>query len=520
MSVTSFSFLLMVAVGTVVYYIIPHRVQWIVLLALSLIFYYKAGTPYTIIYLIASAAIAYVATMLIAYIERGGGKIYPSMPFVITIVALVLNVAIWFIVKGRGLWAFFIGRLMQHISIPYGDELLGMQFVAALGMGYYTLQIIGYVIDCYWKNITPQKNPFKLFLFTVYFPQLTTGPISRYSQLETLYEPHKFEYHNIAFGAQRILWGFIKKIVLAERVSIIVTEITSATDTYFGFYSWLAILLYPIQMYADFSGCMDIVLGVSEMFGIKLAENFNNPFFSRTSQEFWQRWHITLGTWAKDYVLYPLLKSNPMIKFGKYARKKFGRKAGKFLINAVGMFVLWMVMGIWHGGMRYIVGVSLWYWLILMSGDLLSPVFAKITSACKMKTDSFSWHLFQSARTYLIYAVGATFFSVGVGKGIALLKDALKVFFVPDYANPWIFFDESILNFDVSYGDINIIIFVVFLLFVVAILRERYGYARIWMEQQSFVLRWIVWLGLFVFVLIWGKYGPGYDAAEFIYKGF
>lgn len=289
---------------------------------------------------------------------------------------------------------------------------------------------------------------------------------------------------------------------------------------YTGFFSWLAILLYPLQMYADFSGCMDIVLGVSEMFGIKLAENFNSPFFSRTSQEFWQRWHITLGAWAKDYVLYPLLKSNPMVKLGKYMRKKLGRQAGKFFINALGMFVLWMVMGIWHGGMRYIVGVSLWYWLILMAGDLLTPVFAKLTSACNMKTNSFSWHLFQSARTYLIYAVGATFFSVGISRGISLLKDALKVCLLPGYANPWIFFDESILKLGVTYGDINIIIIGVLLMLVTDILREKYGYARIWIEQQGFVLRWLIWMGLFVFVLIWGKYGPGYDAAEFIYKGF
>lgn len=521
MSITSFSFLTMVLVGVLVYYIIPHKLQWIELLLLSLIFYYKTGTLYTLIYLIASVAIAYVVTILFGCMRSGGDKKRSQMPFVMMCVALALIIAIWFVVKGRDLWAFFLGKLMQYVSIPCGDMLLGLHLVSALGMGYYTLQILGYVIDCYWENITPQTNPFKLFLFTIYFPQLTTGPISRYSQLQTLYAPHKFEYHNITFGAQRILWGLVKKLVLAERISIIVTTITSALpDMYTGFFSWLAILLYPLQMYADFSGCMDIVLGVSEMFGIKLAENFNSPFFSRTSQEFWQRWHITLGAWAKDYVLYPLLKSNPMVKLGKYMRKKLGRQAGKFFINALGMFVLWTVMGIWHGGMRYIVGVSLWYWLILMAGDLLTPVFAKLTSACNMKTNSFSWHLFQSARTYLIYAVGATFFSVGISRGISLLKDALKVCLLPGYANPWIFFDESILKLGVTYGDINIIIIGVLLMLVTDILREKYGYARIWIEQQGFVLRWLIWMGLFVFVLIWGKYGPGYDAAEFIYKGF
>lgn len=511
MSITSFSFLVLITVGVAVYYILPKAWQWVELLFLSLIFYYFAATPYTLIYVIISATIAYVSTILISRMRAGERK--PKWPVIITIIALVLNILIWFVLKGKEFWEP-IAESMSRTGMS------GMQLIAALGMGYYTLQVMGYIIDCYWENISPQRNPLKLFLFVVYFPQLTTGPISRYSQLETLYEKHPFEYQNIAFGVQRILWGFVKKIVLAERVGIIVSTITGNPELYQGFYSWIVILIYPLQMYADFSGCMDIVLGVSELFGIKLAENFRNPFFARSSQEFWQRWHITLGTWAKDYVLYPLLKSGIMVKFGKFTRKKFGRKSGKFLVNLVGMFVLWMVMGIWHGGYQYIVGVSLWYWIVLMLGDLLSPLFKKITGKLNMKTESFGWHFFQSGRTYLIYAIGATFFCVGISDGLALLQDAGRVIVEKGYANPWIFFDGSILNLGITYVDINIIIFVVVLLVLTAVLREKYGYARTWISNQSFLFRWGIWLGLFAFVLIWGKYGPGYSAAEFIYQGF
>ncbi len=519
MSITSFSFLALITIGVIIYYILPKAWQWVELLLLSLVFYYYAAMPYTILYLIASTVIAYVSTMLMDKLRRNNNYKH-SVLFAITILSLAINISIWFIIKGKGLWAFFAERFISHIYISPVDSLLNMQLISALGMGYYTLQVLGYIIDCYWENVIPQKNPLKLFLFVAYFPQLTTGPISRYAQLETLFEKHKFQYQNIAFGAQRILWGFVKKIVLAERVGILVSAINGDPQGYTGFYSWIAILLYPLQMYADFSGCMDIVLGVSEMFGIQLAENFKNPFFARTSQEFWQRWHITLGTWAKDYVLYPFLKTKPIVKFGKYTKKRFGKKAGKFLVNLIGMFVLWMVMGMWHGGLRYIVGVSLWYWVILMLGDLLAPAFLKITTALHMKTDSFAWHLFQSGRTYLIYAVGATFFSLGVTEGIALIHDAWKVFSVKGYANPWIFFDGSLLALGIKYRDINIIIIVVVMLIIVALLREKYEYARIWIQNQSFVFRWGIWLGLFVFILIWGKYGPGYSAAEFIYQGF
>lgn len=451
--------------------------------------------------------------------DAGGAK-NDSKIKTIFVTAILINIALWFVFKGKELWQPVGHEILRYTYISGMDRLLNLPLISALGMGYYTLQILGYMIDCYWENIEPQRNPIKLFLFTAYFPQLTTGPISRYSELNSLYDRHYFKYQNLSFGTQRILWGFVKKLVLAERIGLIVSGIIANPDIYTGFYTWLVILLYPIQMYADFSGCMDIVLGVSELFDIHLTENFRNPFFSRSSQEFWQRWHITLGAWAKDYVLYPLLKSKWMIKLGKATKKKFGKKTGKFIVSATGMFVLWMVMGIWHGGVKYIVGVSLWYWIILMLGELLTPLFLQIADTFHMKTESFSWHFFQSSRTYLIYAIGAVFFSVGVKRGIALLQEAWRVIFEKDYANPWIFFDGSILDLGITYGDINIIIIVVALLFIVGFLREKYGYARIWVQKQGFAFRWFVWIALFILVLICGKYGPDYNAADFIYQGF
>lgn len=512
MTITSFRFLLFVAVALVIYYLLPKSWQWIHLLLMSLIFYHYATRTHTLLYLMISTATAYVCTMWIDKLRKSGKKSSRLIPF-LTVIALTINILLWFIFKGRELWL----PIVRNISSL--SALSNIELIAALGMGYYTLQIMGYILDCTWETIEPQKNPLKLFLFVCFFPQLTTGPISQYSQLESLYQKHSFQYANIAHGAQRVLWGFFKKLVLAERAGIIVSGITSDLALYNGYYSWIAILLYPIQMYADFSGCMDIVIGVAEMFDIHLVENFRNPFCSRSSQEFWQRWHITLGAWAKGYVLYPLLKSQGMIKFSKFTRKKFGKTIGKFIATAVGMFVLWMVMGIWHGAIRFIVGVSLWYWVILMLGELSAPVLQKMTDKLGIRTESFSWHLFQSGRTYLIYAIGATFFSVGLRNGTLLLKQAAEVI-TGKVFNPWIFFDGSILNFGVTWGDINLIIFAVLLLLIVDNLSEKYGYARVWIDKQGFVFRWASWIVLFLLVLIYGKYGPGYNAADFIYQMF
>lgn len=512
MSITSFWFLVLVAVGVIVYYIIPYKVRWVGLLVLSLTFYLFAGTPLTILYLLVDTVIAYSATYFIEKIRIKNSS--SKLPFVICITSIISIVMIWFVVKGTGLWLPLAVRIF-----PSAGEY-ATRIIAALGMGYFTLQILGYLIDCYWGSINPQNNPLKLFLFVIWFPQLITGPISRYSALTSLYEKNLFKYENICFGSQRVLWGFFKKLVLAERLAFLLNGISSDPANYFGFWSWILILLYPMQMYCDFSGCMDIVLGVSELFGIKLTENFNNPFFALTSREFWQRWHITLGTWAKDYVLFPIQRTSFMSKLGKNARKKYGKNAGNFIKNSVCMFFLWMVMGIWHGGYRYIVGVSLWYWLIMMIGNALETPVGKITKALEMKTESFGFKLFQRIRTYLIYAVGAVFFSQGTRRGLDLLSGAMKVITVKGYANPWIFFDHSFLNLGIEYLDINVILFGFALLVIVGILREKYSYARGWVATQPFIFRWLIWLSLFGVVLIMGRYGSDFDASEFIYQGF
>lgn len=519
MTITSFSYFTMLLAGVIIYYIMPRAGQWIVLLTLSILFYCVAATPYTLLYLGISTLTAWGVTNWLEQF-RQKNKSAETLGFcrIFVMAVIGINILLWFILKGS---QFFIigynlfGRLFTDIG-----TIEPVKLVAALGMGYYTLQIIGYILDCYWETARPQKNILKLFLFTAFFPQLVTGPISRYNQLNSLFERHKFSYLTIAHGAQRILWGVFKKLVLAERVGIIVNGIWSDLATYDGLYVWVALLLYPIQMYSDFSGCMDIVIGSAELFDIKLAENFNNPFFSKSSQEFWQRWHITLGTWAKDYILFPILKSKLIISLGKKLKKKYGKKTGKFLSTAIGMFALWMVMGVWHGAPKYVIGVSLWYWIILMLGEFAAPFFSEFVVKLNFRIKSFSWELFQMVRTYLIYAVGAVFFRAeGIKAAIAFLESAF-ISFKKENWNPWIFFDESILNLGVTYLDLNIIIFSIACLLLVGILREKYGYARNWLDQQTIVFRWFIWMALFSITLIYGKYGDGYNAAEFIYQGF
>lgn len=502
MTITSFAYLLFLTVGAGIYYLLPKKLQWVELLVLSLLFYCIVATPYTLIYVLIATAVTYIAAVSA---EKGGRKAATA-----GVIAVVINAVLWLALKGYALWAPLFQGMGLTVKAP----------VAALGMGYYTLQAVGYILDCYWGNSKPLKNPLKVLLFLTFFPQMITGPISRFHELEDMYEDRKLSYQNLTYGAQRILWGFFKKLVLAERVGVLVSAIWGNPEQYNGFYSWIAFVAFPLQLYADFSGCIDIALGTAELFGIRLPENFNSPFFSRTTQEFWQRWHITLGTWTKDYILYPVLKSSPMQKLSRFLQKKWGKKNGKLAVTAVGMFCVWMFIGLWHGEMKYVVGESLWYWILLMLGEIFAKRCKKWKSALGITGDSFSWHLFQSLRTFLIYAIGIVFFRAdNLAAAFSFLGDVGGVL-IGRHFNPWVLFDGSVEILGMGTADLWVSAISVVLLFVVGALREKYGYAREWVSRQLLPLRWLVWCGLFLFVVLYGKYGAQYDSVNFIYQAF
>jgi len=391
-----------------------------------------------------SATVAYIATILMDFF-KAKGKL-PEARWVL-IIAIVLNIIPWLMTSGSDLWMTSLSIFQSTIRDT--SSLQPFPIAVAMGMAYYTSQVIAYMVDCYWESIERENNPIKLLLFLCFFPQLTSGPISRYRNLKSIFEKHSFQYTNLCFGAQRILWGFFKKLVLADRINIVINAVWGEPDTYVGLWTWISMLLYPILLYADFSGCMDIALGTAELFDIRLEENFNNPLLSKSIRDFWGRWHITLGKWAKDYVMYPLLKSSYMVALTKKTKALFGKRLGKFLPAAFASGVVWLVMGIWHGGVKYIIGVSLYYWVLIEAGEFFDPYCKKIIVRLAINTEKFSWKLFQCIRTYFIYAFGLIIFKA------SSLEEAdafIKRLFIGSEMNPWIFFDGSVLNTGITWG--------------------------------------------------------------------
>lgn len=192
--------------------------------------------------------------------------------------------------------------IVQNIDQLFHTDFGPFHLLLPIGLSFYTFQSAGYILDVYWNRCEPEKNVFRFALFVSFFPQILQGPIGRFDRLtKTLYAEHEFDWQRIERGVQRIIWGFFKKMLIADTAAVFVDAIFNQYQTYNGI-AILGVLAYSAQLYADFSGGVDVVIGVAELFGVEMDENFKRPYFAVSITDFWHRWHITLGTWMKDYV--------------------------------------------------------------------------------------------------------------------------------------------------------------------------------------------------------------------------
>lgn len=531
MSLVSITFILFFIGVMIVYYLVPSRLQWMVLLASSLLFYFWTATPYTIIYVVISVVSIYWATMRIdAYdvrleqiddkeernkIVKTKKRVYLTA-VIICVGMLAALKYMNFILGNVGLIAGFFCK---------GQAIPTVQWVASLGISFYTLQMVGYLTDVYWGISKAQKNIAKLALFNCYFPQMISGPIGRYQEVElTLFGVHKFEIHKVYQGMLRILIGFFKKLVISEHLIKVTDAIYANPAEYGGVFVWIGTALYVIQIYADFAGCMDIIMGASECFGVILPENFRTPFSSTTIQEFWQRWHITLGAWLKDYIMYPILRSNLWSKYTKNVKKKWGKRAAKLIPTFTGMLILWFGMGLWHGGGWNYIGEGIWFWSVIVLGQTLEPQFKKILPKCGINVQGKVWYCFRCMRTTFIYAVGALFFKAGTLKNaLFMLREAFSpvrlVNNVSEVVPVVLAIDENIGTMQLAWTILSVTVGTVMM--VIWGLMEKHDKPFIkTIAEKNMLVNAVVIYVLFFMIILLGAYGPGYSSSEFIYGGF
>ncbi len=516
------SFALFGAVVLAAYYMVPRGGQWIVLLLASGFFYWMAGPAY-LVFLLTTIASTYTAARMIyarqkkrdAYLTEHKQELsreekkackakVKSGSRVILTVCLVLNF---------GMLAVCKGMLVEPLRTLAKDG--PMEFLTLglpMGISFYLFQTVGYLVDVYRETAGAEGNLAKYALFAGYFPQLIQGPISKYQELAPqLTAHHSFDGQQVAFGLERMLWGYFKKLVLADRIAVAIGALKGPEDTGAAFL--LLTVFYAIEIYGDFTGGIDVVLGLSQALGIRLEENFVWPYFSKNIAEYWRRWHITLGRWMKDYIFYPVSVSEPMRKLSKNARKKLPN-LGKRLPVYVASVITWLCTGIWHG---FIPNFVLWGLLncaVIVASEELQPVYDAFHARFGWKDKSwYGW--FEVVRMFLLMnLIRACDLFPNVGDYAARMGSLLTTF------NYHILWDGTLLQLGLTALDYGIVAVGVAVCFGVSLAQERGGPIRPRIARLPALVRYGLVFALVLSIVLFGCYGIGYDAGNFIYNQF
>lgn len=506
MGLVSVWFLIFMAAVTLVYYLVPQKGQWIVLLLASLVFYALAAKG-LLVFLLLFTVIVY----LFAKRFETDKKPFLVLLEVILLIALVivLKYAGWF---GAGLERF-LGKIASFRAAAY---------IVPLGLSYIVLMGLGYSLDVYRGTIHAEGNFLKVLSFLAFFPSLTQGPINRFADLiPQMEQGARFRYEALVFGSQRMLWGFFKKLVIAGRLGLVMTELTGGWkgSTYSGIYVFLAVVVCSFYLFMDFSGCMDIVIGAAEILGIWLPENFDHPYLAENMPQFWRKWHITLGAWLRDYVLYSFTMSGVAKKMNRTLREKIGRRGASSLISIIGVLFVWLVFGLWHGIAANFLIAAAYYAITIIVGILIEGPVKKFHARFPRLIGSVGFQIFRVVRTFVLSIQGAYLMLIpNVKSGFAYLFS----FFTRPGAQLVVKTGEElakgirILGLD-PYD--LVVLLLSFAFWIVVSLLHRKKDVRMRLSKIHIVPRWAILFAVVIATVLFGKYGGG-DMASFIYQGF
>lgn len=522
MSYNSFIYLfLFLSVTWLLWALAPQKWRPGVLLGASLVFYY-ASTQRYIVYILLAAAVTWGIGLLLERLNDLQAQTRPLLPAAerksfkkqvaalkkMTVTGGVVTMAgILLFVKYLPFGAKVLSQLLE--TLPGAPVLAVPSFVQPMGLSFFTLMAISYMVDVYRGTCKAAGQYWQVLLFLSFWPHVVEGPFDRYGVLSpALLDPPRPAYRDLTFGIQRIVWGLFKKMVIADRANMYVKAVFDDWTQYSGAATALGVLLYTLQLYAEFSGCMDIVCGSAELFGIHPAENFRQPFFSATVGEFWRRWHITLGAWLREYVFQPLILSKPMQAFTRFCREKVSPTAARQWPVWAGLGITWALIGLWHGaGWLYLL-YGLYYFALQWLGELAEPALIRLAPGLSGWRKTRPYRLFQVLRTFLLVNLGMLIFRAN---GVRAALDMLRRLTIPY---------EGSLLIKVDARDMAVLAAGALVLFLVDWLHHRGHQLRAELSARPLPLRWAVYIGAVLAVMIFGAYGDNYEPAAFIYAQF
>ena len=409
MGIFSTGFAALTLLGLILLKLFPAKWRWLVLLGLSWGFYAFCGLgPFAV--LLAVTGLGYAAgRRLSALNERLAALDKGDKPQTEALRGRKKRTLALALVLLFG--ALFAFKYLSGLTAGL-DRLLGLGWslpalFVPLGLSYYCFQSAGYMIDCYRGGVTAERSFPRYALFVAFFPQLTEGPIGRYGDLAPqLADPKPLTWESAKTGLQLILWGALKKLVIADRAAVVVSEIYGNYTAYGGVMIAVGVLFYCIQLYCDFSGTIDVVRGVAYLLGVELAENFRRPIFAVSLTDYWRRWHISLGAWLRDYMFYPISLSRWYQKISRRLRKRLGGRFGKILPTSLVTFLIYFVIGVWHGSSLKYLAFGVYNGVIITAGLLAEPLFEKFCVSRGIDRKSRDMRAFGMLRTTCIVFVG------------------------------------------------------------------------------------------------------------------
>lgn len=494
----SIDFLIFFPIVVVVYYILPDKIKYLWLLVSSYFFYMCWNAKYAIL-ILTSTVITYLSGLLIDSVKRSGRtqsrKVFLKKCIVAVSFCSNLGILCWFKYLN-----FFLGILEQLFSaihvqlhVPTFDILL------PVGISFYTFQALSYTMDVYRDEIYAEKNFFRYALFVSFFPQLVAGPIERSKNLlKQLAVPKKFSFEDMREGVLLMMWGYFLKIVLADRIAIFVDAVYNDYTRYSGAYLIVATILFAVQIYCDFAGYSTIAMGTARILRIRLMENFDAPYLSVSVGEFWRRWHISLTSWFKDYLYIPLGGSRKG-KLRKYLNK----------------MIVFFVSGLWHGA-----GVSYVAWGVLnglyqVIGEILMPIRNRAVSLLRLNRKSLGHRLASMAGTFILVDFSWIFFRASTFRdALAIIRSIFRVY------NPWILFDGSLYECGLDEKNFHLMVLCIGLLLFADVCKRKGIVIRDIIVRQDYWFRWVFFALSLNAIMLFGKWGPAFDQANFIYFQF
>ncbi|MBR3988602.1 MAG: MBOAT family protein [Clostridia bacterium] len=535
MTLSSFAFLLFLSVVLIVYYLVPKKLQWAVLLVGSYTFYLFSGIDH-VIFIIFTTLLTFLSGLWMQKIrdkmksdislmgpdatkedKREFKKQVSKKIRAIQVATVVINLGILAYVKYLN---FFIGNINSLFTLFQWDISMPLvNVIVPLGLSYYTFNTTGYVVDVGRGTLNAEKHLGKFALFASFFPSIVQGPLMRYGDVGTqLKQPHDFKFKNIKYGALLLLYGFFKKLVIADHIKVISNAVFSESlPEYSGSQVLLGVLAYSVQIYCDFSGGTDITRGAAQMMGIELPLNFERPFFANSMADFWRRWHMSLGAWMREYVFYPVMLSKPVTKVSKSFRKKFGAYAGKMVPSVAAPFVVFFLIGIWHGlTWQYIIN-GLYNAVLISASVAMIPVFKKTAELLHINTESTWFRIFQIVRTFILFCISRV---IVKAPSIGDVLPMLKAMFTPFDLGFVSLLRGLISDQSLRIQDMLMLFLAIAVLFTIDILQERGIKIRESIDNKNIVIKWAIIYILIFAILLFGVYGPRYDASAFIYGNF